>query len=126
MDVSTPEQAACRRRVAGWRRAVRPVGAIAWWAAVAIALLTTPYDGNSVTPPATVRRAVGRDRGLHRGQRDRRRARRRAVVRERSARERQDVHSAKGVAAQIVHDPSVTSTAAAQQRLRDLARLRRA
>jgi hypothetical protein len=48
---STPEQAAGRRAEwPAWRRAVRPVGAIAWWAAVAIALLTTPYDGNSVTP----------------------------------------------------------------------------
>ena len=48
---STPEQAAGRRAEwPAWRRAVRPVGAIAWWAAVAIALLTTAYAGDSVTP----------------------------------------------------------------------------
>jgi len=52
---STPEQAACRRAEWPiWRRAVRPVGATAWWAAVAIALLTTPYAGDGVTPAGQV------------------------------------------------------------------------
>lgn len=33
---------------------MRPVGALAWWSAVAIAVLTTPYSGDRVTPAGQV------------------------------------------------------------------------